>query len=558
MDTFKKSLVCLCLLAATGQVATGQVVAQPADFPYRAVVVSEQAMVLSGPGPSHYGTEVLSEGTEVEVYRHDPGGWVAIRPPASSFSLVQRDEVEIQDDGSAEVVQPQALAWVGTRLEPVEKPLWQVKLRRGETVQVLGAVDRDEFELGADQPDWIQIEPPAGEFRWIAAGDIESLERDEPGHMMAEDDPNPSFPEIGSAAENAETKPLSRGNSPANTAPGWRQPPPHQASTDPAPFDEWGPIQRQVPGQWTMEDQTTASNEHPLVVAVANPPTSPTGGGWQPARQTISNFVEERSRFVSESAAANFPQDTFAQGTLSSPDVPNMRHTRSEIFGSFDSAATFPVAQASSIQQPYPAAPPPWGNPSLQSLEMRLTQEMLKQPAEWNLFPLAAELESIRGTSLTAPDQDQINRLMDRIRQCREIQAGYRATGQGGPADLQGLQNRGMVANPAIPMAAPATAMQMTAPGMSNSPQGDGMLYNYDAHGYLNELVRDGGLAPKTYVLQDETGKVTHHIAALPGVNLRPYLNQRVGIIGNRGFHQQLQLNHVTAERVIALDTLRR
>jgi hypothetical protein len=74
--------------------------------------------------------------------------------------------------------------------------------------------------------------------------------------------------------------------------------------------------------------------------------------------------------------------------------------------------------------------------------------------------------------------------------------------------------------------------------------------------GMLKKFEKEGREFPD--FTEDETGRVTHHIDAPPGLNLRRYLNQRVGIIGSRGFHQQLQLNHVTAERIIALNTLRR
>jgi hypothetical protein len=59
---------------------------------------------------------------------------------------------------------------VGTRLGSVEKPLWQVKLKAGEEVEILG-------EASWPSPDgnstvWYQIAPPAGEFRWIRFADL--------------------------------------------------------------------------------------------------------------------------------------------------------------------------------------------------------------------------------------------------------------------------------------------------------------------------------------------------------------------------------------------------
>ncbi|MGI9517247.1 MAG: hypothetical protein ACR2NP_09385, partial [Pirellulaceae bacterium] len=157
-----------CSLLVSGQ----SVYAQSTSFPYTAKVAVDAAIVRSGPGTTHYGTEQLPPGTEITIYRHDPGGWMAIRPPQASFSLVQKDEVELLDNGFARVRHDDTVAWVGTRLDPVDKPMWQVKMRAGEMLKVLGEVDRDRYELGDNEPDWVQVTPPRGEFRWIAAADL--------------------------------------------------------------------------------------------------------------------------------------------------------------------------------------------------------------------------------------------------------------------------------------------------------------------------------------------------------------------------------------------------
>ena len=53
------------------------------------------AYVRSGPGDEYYPTDRLPEGSQVEVYRHDEGGWCAIRPPVSSFSWVSSRHVAL-------------------------------------------------------------------------------------------------------------------------------------------------------------------------------------------------------------------------------------------------------------------------------------------------------------------------------------------------------------------------------------------------------------------------------------------------------------------------------
>jgi len=79
----------------------------------------------------------------------------------------------------------------------------------------------------------------------------------------------------------------------------------------------------------------------------------------------------------------------------------------------------------------------------------------------------------------------------------------------------------------------------------------------YDAFGWLNELVRKQGQLESEYVLQSRDGKITHHITASPGLNLRRYLKSKVGIIGQRGYNRALNLDHVVADRVVVLDQSR-
>jgi hypothetical protein len=132
--------------------------------PERAVVSSPGAAVRSGPGDSYYLTDTLPEETTVEVYRRQPDGWCAIRPPADSFSWVFSQNVRLVDDGLAEISKDDVAARVGSRLS-AQRDVVQVRLKAGEKVAILG---RDEREGGL----WYKIAPPAGEFRWIHAKDI--------------------------------------------------------------------------------------------------------------------------------------------------------------------------------------------------------------------------------------------------------------------------------------------------------------------------------------------------------------------------------------------------
>ena len=69
-------LVC----AATGSIACPRTLSAAEDCPYTAYVSQSDVYVRSGPGKNYYPTEKLAKGDAVEVYRHDPGGWYAVRP----------------------------------------------------------------------------------------------------------------------------------------------------------------------------------------------------------------------------------------------------------------------------------------------------------------------------------------------------------------------------------------------------------------------------------------------------------------------------------------------
>jgi SH3-like domain-containing protein len=133
-------------------------------FPYKATVITEDVYVRSGPGQDYYPTDKLKRGQEVEVYRHDPGGWCRIRPVDGSFTWVSGRFLKSTKRGLAEVTEENVAARVGSRFSDVRDVI-QVRLRKGEVVEVLEAPPAD--ARGASQ--WYKIAPPSGEFRWVSS-----------------------------------------------------------------------------------------------------------------------------------------------------------------------------------------------------------------------------------------------------------------------------------------------------------------------------------------------------------------------------------------------------
>ena len=153
---FLISLCCVAMLPSTA--ANGQ-----QTFPYKASAVADDVYVRSGPGQNYYATDKLKRGQQVEVYRHDPGGWCAIRPVDGSFTWVSGRFLKPTKHHLAVVTEEGVAARVGSRFGDVRDVI-QVRLHKGEVVEVLESPNSD----GRGSP-WYRIAPPSGEFRWVSS-----------------------------------------------------------------------------------------------------------------------------------------------------------------------------------------------------------------------------------------------------------------------------------------------------------------------------------------------------------------------------------------------------
>jgi hypothetical protein len=135
------------------------------SFPYKAFVGTDEVYVRSGPGQNYYPTDKLSKGAEVEVYRHDPGGWCAIKPVEGSFSWVSSQYVKIEEGNLGVVTGHNVSARVGSKFSDI-RGSEQVHLKKGEVVEVL---ETKKVGSGTSPSQtWYKIAPPSGEFRWVS------------------------------------------------------------------------------------------------------------------------------------------------------------------------------------------------------------------------------------------------------------------------------------------------------------------------------------------------------------------------------------------------------
>jgi SH3-like domain-containing protein len=154
------------------------------DFPYVAYISSDDVYIRSGPGKNYYPTAKLKRGEPVEIYRHDPGGWYAVRPPAQSFSWISARQIDVLDDGLAVVNTERAVARVGSLFSDVRDVI-QVRLNKDERVELVD-------HRGSGEDKWCKITPPAGEFRWVYKDYVSNRPRED--ELADEEDANDDRP----------------------------------------------------------------------------------------------------------------------------------------------------------------------------------------------------------------------------------------------------------------------------------------------------------------------------------------------------------------------------
>ena len=493
------SFVTVVLMTAT-MLGVSKINAQ--QFPYVAYVTSSNTYVRSGPGQQHYPTAVLSQGFAVEVYRHDENGWCALRPPAGSFDWIAAHQVRDLGNGIVEVISEQALARVGSTLSPSRSAV-QVMLPKDEQLESFG---KDLM----DDPGWLRIAPPAGEFRWIAVTD---LARQPP----LEESPPPTGKSGWTGLGAATSAPL-----------------------EPGPFDHLKRASDSATvstgaGLSGLQFGTPRKNVAPEAVAHAYEnsdqvhvvPGSPVdsqlaqfqaqNGGLKPPALLDKQVVTGAFPLVA-SVATPLPQygahaDVTGSTRVRLPGLTSALSTR---------AAT------------------------VEDVELRLSQTIVGPPHEWQLEPLRADANRLLQTAMSPAVRAQLRELAGRIERFQQIHDRYQEVSVAGD---DGAQSG--VSDKTVGASSPTS----TASGVRRRA-GEDLAVNgplYDAVGLLKPVVSKRQKAPQ-YALVDDKGEVVSFVTPTPDLNLQPYLGRRIGVHGTRGFMPEYRRAHVTAGRVTPIE----
>jgi hypothetical protein len=162
----------------------------------------------------------------------------------------------------------------------------------------------------------------------------------------------------------------------------------------------------------------------------------------------------------------------------------------------------------------------------LEELDVELSLMVSRPQTMWDLAGLQARTAELADSGGTPVERGQARLLLDKI---RAFEDKFAATG------------------PTSGLSAPP----IRSAAKANDP-------HYDGEGWLKEMLATRGPAAAPYALVDDDGRRICLVAPLPGRTLTSYVNKKVGVYGKRGWHAELKTPHLTAERVIDLDTVRR
>jgi uncharacterized protein YgiM (DUF1202 family) len=487
----RRSLLAALVIAG---VTSAAAIASDDFAPYRARIITPSASIRSGPGESFYATDTLAEGAAVEVYRQQANGWCAIRPPEGSFSWVfgrhvgTVEQVEMSiGDGSTR----------SSKLAQIDKPdvasrigSRLVSLRNAVQVRLKkGEVVRILGEETEGGETWYRIAPPSGEFRWIHVSQIRRV-----GPIPAESNETSASTNVDDAVSNAiasepsnnEVANVAVATASSDDAPAASKPAPTPAASVPRSPFARPLATEPAPPLLISTDDSTAAS------ALASPKSN---DAWRAAPEPIAT------------QPTTSPQASTVPGAAGvSPAV---------------TPTTLPTATPSTTISTQITTPTTSvvGNvsPSLADLELRLSRMVVESPVAWNVESLESEARAMLAATQAPADRAAIQTTLAKMERFKAVAARYRqAVGVPGPP--------------------PATLV---------GPDGS----RYDAVGVLRPVASRRPGAPP-FALVDERGVVLSFVTPTAGVNLQPYVGQRIGVTGNRGFIPEFQRAHVVAGRV--------
>lgn len=492
--------------------------------PYVVYVARDGEFARCGPSQDYYKTDPLRAGTEVEVYLETDDGWLGIRPPADSFCWLQSDQVDVaEDESTGTVIEPATVAWIGTHLGKARQYRWQVRLDQGEEVTIIGTARREGPE--GDEI-WYRIVPPPGEFRWVQRSQVREMLED--------------------VAFSESSQPTQRvADSHRDTR---QRPQPHHSPADSARDraaggETTGPEAKAVARRdETPEDVSADAQE------LAATDDTPVGSGVAATRQS-RRAVESRVRLENDVQIRGIAE----HHAPAPPDEEAAAGGRAWVSGSrvVTASANEPVEQP--LRATAPPSLEPIGSAALGPSGYRPPSDMSGADVEQLRLELARAMAAGARSGETDPLRDRAAELAEKgdnsvergratllLRRVEQYQRmALQRDGQHG----ESVGNSGDLALAAV-----------TEPSASRlaAPESAAGAASFDRQGWLVRVYSARPDAPP-YAITDSAGRTLSYVTPVPGVNLRRYLNQEIGLYGRVAYDTSLETPHLIAEQAVRM-----
>ena len=519
-------LACWLALASTDAARAAE-----DDFPYTAYVTAADVYVRSGPGEDYYPVLQLGHGEPVEVYRHDPGGWCAIRPNDDCFSWVAAEYLKLVDEDLAVVVGDNVAARVGSLFSDTRDVI-QVRLDQGEEVVVLG---KRTLHQGSTATVWYRIAPPSGEFRWISGRYIDRERQDLKASATRRKGPWNNL--LLAKQSNIQDEAYDDGGEQDRAAG-------DDEFSNEAYADPHGPAAARVhiPGveddsayEHARNDRTWPYEPHQVPrsdVTYDDEPFHARAGGAEDVADPGWHRAGERGSAASMTAVSRrSPVDTLG-----------LRATNAASRAAADNDLRAALAE----------------------LDLALSSMVANDPSNWDFATLTKVCDELLAAARTSKDRGHVRLFADKLRDFQAIHERWLAVSDGAamrraPLAMPTPPVATWTASPSAPVATPASPAASVAPMIASANDTDAAmaeaakLNRYDGVGRLAQVAAANQGDPY-YALLDSQGRVRCYVTPSPGVNPRPYLGADVGVTGTLGFAPDQRTDHVTARRIERLE----
>lgn len=214
-----------------------------------------------------------------------------------------------------------------------------------------------------------------------------------------------------------------------------------------------------------------------------------------------------------------------------------------------------PAVSADGFQNAQSRFPAAFVGGNVDSLQLELSRRMVATAPAADVEPIRQAAERISQIDVSETERQRARLLVQRIEQYQSI--ARRRDGNQPASAVSSLQ---AAARSAGTVTIPPGQVMLSGNSPSSLPAIAGPVAggsgSVEAAGYLVQVYSARPDSPP-FALTDATGKTTHYVSPMPGMNLRRYMNQHISIGGQSGYETGLDTPHIIATAAVRSPEMR-